>query len=292
MYNSFGGYVKSGFKLISKNPILFIPKIISILYTIVIAGIFIFACKYSYDFELLLHQNVTVVVIICFLLWILIEIFLEAGQLNMIKKSILKEEVYFKDFIGGIRKYSGRFIGGNLILTFILIVVLLLFTQILFSSSEQYFFNALVNNNISSINQINKNSYYISVIVLILIFIVPLIILSFFISFWKTILVYEDCKLTESFKLSFKFVKRNFWISVIYQFTAGLINNFNRPRNNKENEFFPDYYKLFLLEPTVIITAVAAFTLKQFLMLYIEVIYFKTYDDRRNIAVIDNEFLE
>lgn len=286
MYNTFGGYLKKSFKLIFAKPILFIPALISLSITIV------FALGALINFQMAgitnFHNFGSILfVILGALILIIAELFILAGKYNMIKQAVIIDNVTMEDFWFGAKKYAGRiFLGGLLMFGVALVAILILVLPVIFMQSAGL------------------------IIFMLILFIIAAIIVSLFVSFWATILIYEDCDIMYAFKLSFSFAKKHFGLVFVINLLKAILTGDMKSNNKNHNgsstdipfinkhgqsplnmgEFF-NTNSLFsagtLSGIALIITII-----KAFLTLYFDVIFFEIYHDRRKSISHDDEGLD
>lgn len=282
MYDTFGSYIKKSFNLIFKNPILFIPALLNFLIGVIfiifpIANISSLNKIKSHDFS-----SIALIFVIGIVM-LIIQLFIYAGKSNMIKQVITVHETSMNDFWYGTRKYTGKiFLGGLLIGGAILLATLIIIVPAIF---------------------LGKNSGF--TILLLILFAIAVIILSLFISFWITILVYEDCDIIESFKLSFAFAKRYLGLVFVVNLLRTILTenrNSNKKSTSEASIKFPfnkyngiglfDVNKYLHENPgsPIGVIALIILAIKTFLALYFDVIFFIIYHDRRK-NLIDTEIL-
>lgn len=278
MYDTFWNYIKKSFRLIFQKPILFIPTLINLVITIA----FIVGIVTSVGLGGVIDfPNISTIlsIILGVLIMIILELFVSAGNYNMIKQAVTIEETNMDDFWSGAKKYAGRiFLGGLIIIGVVLLALLIIVVPAIFSKS------------------------FGLTILFVILFIIPAIVLGLFISFWETILVYEDCDVMEAFKLSFSFTKKHFGlVFVINLLQAIFTNDRNSNKNNSGSINLPFHskhggrtyninafgkYIPFSIDTiggiSIIITII-----KAFLTLYFDVIFFVIYHDRRKSIFYD-----
>ncbi|RKD25491.1 hypothetical protein SAMN02745883_02226 [Caminicella sporogenes DSM 14501] len=282
MYNTFMDYLKKSFKLIFKKPILFVPALIDLVMMIVFIALFIININ-KINFANF-HFN-SVVSLIIFSLVILtipiIELFISAGQYNMIKQAVIMGETNMDYFWEGAKKYIGRiFLGGLAIFGVIFLIFVIIFVPgILFIKKFE------------------------AIIMLTILFSIPIIIYGILISFWKVILVYEDCGVIDAFKLSISFAKKHFGLVFLITLLKTIFTGnrkFYKKHNNgfinfsfnmkhkiiPHNEHYANMNSMSLMSifggVFLIITII-----KIFLTLYFDVIFFEIYHDRRDSIFCD-----
>ncbi|CAH2213589.1 DUF7847 domain-containing protein [Tepidibacter aestuarii] len=271
MYNSISGYFKLAFKNISKNPILIVPKCILLL-------VYLLSFVIGYFFIDNIRENSLIVIIGMLVLVALFEIITESGVLNMIKIS-MKEKPTLKDFIYGVKKYSGRILLGNILITVIATLVLFLFTQIIITQQNQVLGNFLM----KDIVHYDGNSIITTAIVAFIILIIPFVIFCFLISFWKFILVNEDCDIQKSFSMSIKFVKKNIGLTIVISILDSTLTNIKGSKEFKYNSnFIAKYNDLISYGYFNMMWICLIIILKTLLNIYFNIIYFNIYVDRKS----------
>lgn len=288
MYNSFGYYLKNGLNFLKKEPVLFVPKLISIIFTFGLILISFFTLKIDFlekSNHLIAPTSSNIIfVIFIIILYILGDMIINSGQLYMIKKVILGKKVLFQDFWMGAKEYAGRIFLGELIIFFIWAIVLLFILTFFYFYRKQVFLNMIMSHTNPSHSLIGF------IVVSSILFMIPLLIFSIFISFWSTILVYEDCKVSNAFKLSMRFVKNNFSIAFVLYLLQHLLTRNKTQSNKKGNKDISlqfDSSLQFIKDNPVFlgtfsIVSFLAIIIKSILMLYFEIIYFDIYHDRRS----------
>lgn len=283
MYNTFGGYVKKSFKLIFEKPILFIPALMSLTITIV------FALGALINFQMAgitnFHNFGSILfVILGALILIIAELFILAGKYNMIKQAVIIENVTMEDFWFGAKKYAGRiFLGGLLLFGVALVAILIFILPVILMQSGGL------------------------ILFMLVLFLVGAIIVSLFVSFWATILIYEDCDIMYAFKLSFSFAKKHFGLVFVINLLKAILTG--NMKSNKRNHHgsssdIPfinkhgqsplntgDFFSTNSLFSAGTISGIALIItiIKAFLTLYFDVIFFEIYHDRRKSILDDNE---
>lgn len=281
MYDSFWNYLKKSFKLIFQKPILFVPTLINLVITIafilgIIASV---GVVNSIEFP---NISTILLIVLGVLIIIALELFISAGNYNMIKQAVTINEVNMDDFWEGAKKYTGRiFLGGLMIFGVVLLALLIVVVPAILT-----------------------RSFGLTLILLIL-FIIPAIIFGLFISFWETILVYEDCDIMESFKLSFSFAKKHFGLVFVINLLQAIFTSNRNSNRNSDNgtsvnlpfhskhggrtynlhafgEYIP--FSIGAMSGISIIITI----IKAFLSLYFEVIFFVIYHDRRKSIFNDD----
>lgn len=278
MFNSFGDYLRRSFIAIKDNPILLVPILFDLLVSLIPAALLltVFRANNFFPFH---HKGIGIFsgnlpsnIIMFIALGIIISIlllFIEAGKFNMIKQIMLTGSTNMGDFKRGVTKYTGRFLLGSLVI----VGAMLLMGVVLFVGAI-----------IGGMKTI--------LIGLFIIMFIPLIIIAIFISFWQIILVYEDCGPMEAFRLSFAFVKRNFWLVLVINIIQGILTGNNNP-NNEHNgnsisigKFLNINLPFNMASMGVIgFISIVLLLVKSLLVIYLNTLYFVIYDDRR-----DNEF--
>lgn len=280
MYDTFWNYLKKSFHLIFQKPILFVPTLINLVITIafiigIVASVGVVGVI---DFP---NISTILLIVLGVLIMIILELFVSAGQYNMIKQAITIEETNMDDFWLGAKKYAGRiFLGGLIIFGVVLLALLIIVVPAIFSKS------------------------FGLTILFVILFIIPAIVLGIFVSFWETILVYEDCDVMEAFKLSFSFAKKHFGLVFVINLLQGIFTgdrNSNRNGDHGSSINLPFHskhggrtYNVHAFEKyipfsigtiggiSIIITII-----KAFLSLYFDVIFFVIYHDRRKSIFYD-----
>ncbi len=273
MYNSFSEYLKLAFKNISKNPILIFPKVM-ILLIYLISGII----GYFLIDNINNMQEKSLIFIIGILILVsLVEILIEAGVLNMIKIS-MKEKPTLKDFIYGIKKYSIRIILGNVLIIAIGALVLFMFLQIINTQQNQIFWNSLMNK-----QPYDERNTIIAIIISFIILVLPFLIFCFSLTFWKVILVNENCEIQKAFGMSIKFVRKNIGLTIVISILNAIFTNDKNSKEFKQdNNFILKYNDLISHGYFNIIWVCLGLILKTLLNVYFDIIYFNIYVDRKN----------
>lgn len=282
MYDTFGNYFKKSFHLIFQKPILFVPTLINLVITIafiigVVASIWVV--------DIIDFPNITTILLIILgiLIMFILELLVYAGNYNMIKQAVTVEETTMDDFWSGAKKYGGRIILGWLIVIGVILLALLIFiVPAIFSKS----FGLMM--------------------FLIILLIIPVIVLGIFISFWETILVYEDCDIMKAFKLSFSFAKKHFGLVFVITLLQGIFTvDRNSNKNNSGSINLPFHSKhggrtynihafgkhMPFAIGTIGIISIIITIIKAFLTLYFDVIFFVIYHDRRE-SIFNNDTYE
>lgn len=279
MYDSFGGYLKRSFRTIFQNNILFIPILLSFLTILIPTAIIFFGIKTYFISKPISFDPINLIFAIIIIVIFIIQLFISAGKINMIKKSIINDSTNMNDFIEGIKKYTGKIFLGILILIGLSLVFGIIAMPILILNGP-------------------KNGFFL----LLMFLFIPMIVLYFLISFWQIILVYEDCGIIDSFKLSFSFVKKHFWLVFFVNILKGVVtgskNNSNRNHRNSINFNFNRYFNFNMSASTFmrnfgtfsIIAVILAF-INVFFNLYFDVMFFIIYHDRRN-SIFDEASLD
>lgn len=199
-------YCKETFDIVKRRIFLFVPKIIfmgllfsSVLFVGGIAFVRPLPGRWMNVFPL-------GVLVVGFLLGNLV---VESGQINLYKKAALGHTVGVDDFREGVGRFVGRiFIGGLLLLLLItgLLMVGFVAVQLL---------GALA-----------------SIIILIAVFAVNVLL-----SAWKAALAFKDLGAIDAFSDSWRFVRAFFWPMVLVLFVKGFFdgNNNNNSGNNQGN---------------------------------------------------------
>ncbi|MCT4564401.1 MAG: hypothetical protein N4A68_08800 [Maledivibacter sp.] len=274
MYDSFWNYFKKSFKLIFQKPILFVPTLISLALSIVFT-LGIIASIGVPDSIVSLNIGMISLILLGVLIMIVLELFISAGNFNMIKQAVDINEVSMDDFWVGAKKYTGRiFLGGLIFSGILLLVLLIIVVPVILTKSSGL------------------------TITLLILFSIPVIIFILFISLWETILVYEDCNIIKSFKLSFSFVKKHFGLVFVINLLQAIFTNDKNSHKNGDNgasinlPFHSKHggktYNLHVFGKyipfsigTIGVISILITIIKAFLSLYFEVIFFVIYHDRR-----------
>lgn len=273
MFENFGIYFKKSFRSISDNPILFVPILLSFLVMLIPMALVFFG-MYSMSFTFpknMLGPNIIILILMVITIAVL-QLLISAGKFNMIKQVVINGQTDMDDFKIGVKKYTGKLFLGHLIIFGSLILAGLIIIPIAMGLGSRAF--------------------------LLIILIVPLVILGFFISFWQTILVYEDCKSTESIGKSFSFVKKHFWFILIVNIIKGIFtgnNNVNNRRPNNTINFggflnFNMPFSSFNLGAMGVFAIIVSI-IKAISALFFDVLFFVIYDDRNNKHLEDNKFI-
>ena len=220
MYNTFGGYIKKSFKDIFDNTSLFIPVIFNLLLAMIPIGLVFLFPGFKPPTMNFPPKGITIaVVILASIIMIVFQLFILAGRLNMIKQVVLGNNTSIDDFWEGIRKYTGKiFLGGLMIFGVLLIFMLIVMLPMIGLGMTRSFLAI-------------RNGF-----LLMALLIIPIIVISIFLSFWLIIIVYDDCGIKKSFKLSWSFVKKNFGLVLVMNILKGIFTgNGNKNRNNSDS---------------------------------------------------------
>lgn len=279
MYDTFWNYLKKSFNLIFQNTILFVPTLIEFLISIafIVGGVVYVGVFGAIDFP---NIGSILYIVLGVIAMIILQLFISAGKYNMIKQAVTAKETNMTDFWTGAKKYAGRiFLGGLIVIGVVLMALLIIVVPAIFSKSAGL------------------------VIFCMILFIIPAIVLGIFVSFWETILVYEDCDVMNAFKLSFSFAKKHFGLVFVINLLQGILTrekNSNSDGSDKGsiNLPFTDHRgdsplnvgrHFFGINPSFPFGGLALIimVIKTFLTLYFEVIFFVIYHDRRDSISYD-----
>ncbi len=273
MYDSFGNYIKKSFKSILDSPILLVPTLFEFVVNLIpILIAFMGFRTFNLSMPMGFHPALIAGMVLGVLAILLILLLIEAGRYNMVKEKITNATTSMDDFWYGIKKYTGRMFLGNFILIggTLLLLGITLVPTIMFTSMS-----------------LGRN---LGILIGFSLFLfIPLIILFVFLSFWQIILVYEDCGVMKSFKMSMSFVKSQFWLILIASILRGVLtgNNNNNNRDNNNSINFGDNFHMNMpfMPGSFGILGIFGFIIsiiRAILNLFFDILFFKIYDDRRN----------
>ncbi|MBA1335318.1 MAG: hypothetical protein HPY66_0940 [Firmicutes bacterium] len=203
-------YCKETFGIVKRRPFLFVPRLVfmglllsSVFFVGGIAFVRLLPGRWMNVFPL-------GILVIGFLVGNLV---VEGGQINLYKKAALGYTVGMDDFGEGVRKFVGRvFIGGLMLL---LLIALMSFLMVGFVT-------------------IPLLGVLAGIALVIAIFAVNVLL-----SAWKAALAFKDIGVMDAFSDSWRFVREFFWPMALVVFVKGLFdgNNNNNSGSNQGNNF-------------------------------------------------------
>lgn len=134
----------------------------------------------------------------------------------------------------------------------------------------------------------NKQPYderntIIAIIISFIILVLPFLIFCFSLTFWKVILVNENCEIQKAFGMSIKFVRKNIGLTIVISILNAIFTNDKNSKEFKQdNNFILKYNDLISHGYFNIIWVCLGLILKTLLNVYFDIIYFNIYVDRKN----------
>ncbi|MTI47040.1 MAG: hypothetical protein FH761_04330 [Firmicutes bacterium] len=209
-------YFKEAFHINKKNKKIYLPQLALIGFkslTIILAGIFLYSfikkelfILYDFNRVMGLISNFGIKIVIVFLAYGIVSVIIESGLYNMYKELILTKGLTKGTFWTGVKKYALKFLLGK-ILVLIGWIIIIPFYLILGVAT-----------------------------LLIGLTLIPIII-SVFLSMWKTSLVMNDHGVIAAFRDSFGFAKRNFFPLSLLQIIHWAFVHRNSGSLNSQSNF-------------------------------------------------------
>ncbi len=201
-FSELWSYCKETFGIIKRRLFVFVPRLLLLglflsLITLMIATAFL---------RLLPVRGVLGLppaIVLMSVLFLVANLIVESGQINIFAKSALGYSVGMEDFREGVRRFTGRVFAGGFI--FILLFLLIGLSALVFIAIP------LLN------------------ILAVVAIVIAMLALNVFLSAWKAAVVFKDLGVMEAFEDSYRFVKEFFWpmalVAIVRGFFDGNNNN-------------------------------------------------------------------